>query len=113
MGVKSVIKFHTLATATATGEEYNIKFNYDNDLVMVVSIGGTATSRTLVFQAKDDNGNWVNVLGYNATDATSAITTTSIANEIWKLDLTGFAGFRVSITAIAGGNVSVTGKVVN
>jgi len=80
---------------------------------MVISIGGTATSRTLIFQAKDDNGNWVNVLGYNATDATSSTTTTSIANEIWKIDLTGFVGFRVNITSIAGGNVNVIGMVVN
>ena len=111
--VKTNVIFHNEAIATGNGEEFSIKFNYSNDLTLALDITGTATSRTLVFQAKAQNGNWINVIGYNSTDASSAITTTSTDDEIWKFDLTGYTGFRVVISAIAGGNVTVIGTVVD
>ena len=82
------------------------------DTFKITEISGTSTSRTIVFEVSNaENGTYTLVQGVNLADLSMA-SQTSNNGEIWQID--GLAGlwFRTRISAVAGGNVTVKGKVI-
>ena len=82
------------------------------DTFKITEISGTATSRTIVFEiSNSENGTYSLVQGVRLSDLSMASQATS-NNEVWQID--GLAGlwFRARVSAVAGGNVTVKGKVV-
>lgn len=101
--------FQTSATTTGDGFELWV----DGDFQTInLEISGTATSSTVVFEGKSlDNGSWYAISCVNLSTLTLASQTTG-KSELWQADLTGLIKFRTRISAISGGNLSVSGKVV-
>lgn len=84
----------------------------NTDTFKITEISGTSTSRTLIFEVSNaETGAYSVVQGVKLADLSMA-TQTSGKDEIWQID--GLAGlwFRVRVSAIAGGNVTVKGKAV-
>lgn len=76
-----------------------------------LEISGTSTSRTILFECQSVGGAWYPIQGVRLSDLSMATQTTG-KDEVWQFDITGLAAFRARITAIAGGNISVKGRVV-
>lgn len=76
-----------------------------------IFITGTSTSRTIVFEGSDSEGNWYPALFAKIPDLTMSSQTTG-NNEVWSIDLTDWFAIRARVSAVAGGNVRVTAKVV-
>jgi hypothetical protein len=104
----NILKFQDEATTTGNGEEMKI-INGEN---LTLSITGTATSRTVIFEGKGEVGDYVAVRGFNVKTGVLENQTTGTTDEIWIFDVTGFKTFRARVSAISGGNLSVTGKLV-
>lgn len=101
--------FHNASTTTGNGDELKIRGDYQT---INIEITGTATSSTIVFEGKSqDGGAWYSISCANLAnlDITSQ---TAGKNELWQADLTGLISFRTRIHAIGGGNLSIVGKVV-
>lgn len=98
---------HNAATATGNG----------TDLACAglstagVQIKRTAGTSTVIFQGSIDGTNFVNILAVDFTAGTSATSTT--AEGIWQVDVTGLTTFRVRLDAVAGGAVTVTTRAVS
>lgn len=76
-----------------------------------IFISGTSTSRTIIFEGKDNDGNWYSASAIKLSDATRANQTTG-NNEAWSLDLSNWVSFRIRVSAVAGGYVRVTAKII-
>lgn len=100
--------FQDSVTTTGTG---TLLYPNRNDNVTVY-ISGTSTSRTIAFEGQDTENNWFAIQGVRLSDYSKANSTTG-TNEAWTIDLSGVVAFRANVTAIAGGTVRVTGKVVD
>ena len=83
-----------------------------NDLVTVF-ITGTSSSRTIVFEGCDgeDTPNWYSLSAIKLPDRTIAESTTG-TDEVWEIPLANFVAVRCRVSAVAGGTVRVTGRVV-
>jgi hypothetical protein len=83
-----------------------------NDLVTVF-ITGTSSSRTVVFEGCDgeDTPNWYSLSAIKLPDRTIAESTTG-TDEVWEIPLANFVAVRCRVSAVAGGTVRVTGRVV-
>ena len=82
------------------------------DTFKITEISGTSTTRTIVFEVSNaESGTYTPVQGVNLADLSLA-SQTSNNGEIWQID--GLAGlwFRARVSAVAGGNVTVKGKVI-
>lgn len=102
--------FHDTETSTSNGTQLNI--NSEKSLTIFTS--GTSTSRTLEFKGKDIDDNIYDIVGVkiNDTNFITSINTTNI-NEVWYFEnIEGYTAIYINISAIAGGNVTVKGKVV-
>lgn len=103
--------FHTGIAVPANGnvfENYNSGFNTN----ITISIGGSATTRSIHFEAKGDTGDWIPMICYNVSTNAIANNTTGIADEIWTTDITGIKSVRCRVASLAGGSLSIVGKVV-
>ncbi|MDD4779009.1 MAG: hypothetical protein PHT02_00200 [Tissierellia bacterium] len=103
--------FQSASTATGNGYEYIVS-NVGANTTMAISISGTATARTVVFEGKGLVGDYVAIKCYNSTTGTLASQTTGTTDEIWIADLTGLSKFRCHISSIADNSLSISGKVV-
>ncbi len=79
---------------------------------LTISITGTSTSRTIIFEEGDIDGNYTIIKGARRADLTLATQTTTTA-EVWQFEVVGAHTFRTRISAIAGGTVTVKGKAVS
>ena len=82
------------------------------DTFKITEISGSSTSRTVIFEVSNtETGTYSAVQGVNLADLSMA-SQTSNNGEIWQID--GLAGlwFRARVSAVAGGNVTVKGKVI-
>lgn len=98
--------FQDSITSPATGE---ILYSGKHDNVTVF-ITGTSTSRTIAFQACDEDGNWYSCQAIRLSDSIKATSTTGTA-EAWVIDTTLWSGVRTNVIAVAGGTVKIVGKV--
>ena len=103
--------FHDAATTTGDGTKLTL--NGKNKLIL--NISGTSTSRTITFKIVSNNivsytlGSKVTSTG----DITLATNTTG-TGEVWEIsDLAGYDEVYCSLDAVAGGNVTVKGKLVD
>lgn len=100
--------FQDAATATGNG---NLLYVNKGDVV-TLEIYGTATSGTVLFEAKMPSGAYYSIRGIRLSDYT--IANQSIAlGELWELNAENFVAIRARISAVNGGYISVIGKVVN
>lgn len=81
--------------------------------ILTIYITGTATSRTIVFEGSDSEGNWYNALACKLPELTMATQTTGTTNEVWTIDMTNWVAVRTRVSSISGGTLRITGKVVN
>lgn len=108
----SIHTFHNETTAIGNGTEYSVSMGGSN-LMMIISTAGTSTARTIHFEGKAQSGEWVAIKCYNKTNTTSATSSTGTTPEIWECGLEGLQKFRVRISAVSGGNLSIFGEVVD
>lgn len=76
MGVRSVHTFQSEAVAMGNGTEHVINYNHNGELIMVLDISGTSTTRTVIFEGAGENGNYQAMAGYKMLDLTTASQTT-------------------------------------
>lgn len=101
------VTLQSVATAVGNGTVLNI----GGLKTLTIEISGTSTSRTVVFEAASESGTYFPIYGTNLQNQ-SFFTQTAGNNGVWRFDLTGLTTFRARISAVAGGDVTVTGKAV-
>lgn len=101
------VTLQNAATATGNGTALAV----GGLRTVTVEVTGTSTSRTIIFEGASVSGVYYAMMGVKLADFSTATQTTT-NNEVWQFDVTGLVNFRTRISAVAGGNVSVKGKVV-
>lgn len=102
----------TLQNAVSTAGSGTSIYMGGADTFKITEISGTSASRTIVFEISNTElGTYSAVQGVRLSDFTMGLQASS-NGEVWQID--GLAGlwFRVRVSAVAGGNVTVKGKVV-
>ena len=89
----------------------NILYGNTNDTVTVF-ITGNSTSRTIVFEGMDGEGNWWSMPAFKLPNYDLANQTTG-NNESWELDLANYVAVKCRVSSVAGGYVRITARVVN
>ncbi|MCK9330250.1 MAG: hypothetical protein M0Q94_10290 [Candidatus Cloacimonetes bacterium] len=79
---------------------------------LTIYITGDSTSRTINFEGCDSENNWYSAPAIRLPELTTATSTTGI-NEVWSINLGNWVGIRCRISAINGGTVKITGRVVD
>lgn len=88
-------------------------FYTNRNNIVTVYITGSSTSRTILFQGADGEGNWYPIIGCKISDAFMPMaTSTTGTNEKWQFDVADSLAIRMNVTAIAGGNLRITGRAV-
>lgn len=107
---RSRIASHTFQNAvTAAGQ--GTALTVGGYRTLTVEISGTSTSRTLEFKAAGPSGAYRQLTAVRLSDFTVASSTTG-SGELWQFDVTGLSSVIMDVTAVAGGNVTVQGRVV-
>lgn len=101
--------FHNNTIAISNGNILNI---ITGMVTMNIFITGNATGTTCIFEGKDEDGNWYPVNCANLSSNAYANQTTG-KNEVWQADLTSWFAFRIRISAITNGGLTIKGKVTN
>lgn len=108
--VQSKVANVTLQNA-ATAAGNGTVFTVGAFKTITLSINGTSTSRTIVFEVADSDGNYTPIQGVKLNDFAMGTQTTG-TGEKWTFEVTGVTSFRTRVTAVAGGNVTVKGTAV-
>jgi len=103
--------FHNAVTTTGDGVTLPIVCDHSPDAVVVIAITGTATASTVNFKGLDGNGKYTDLYCTNLTTGTGAIQTTG-TDEIWRVNVAGLEGVRCNISAVSGGSLTITGKLI-
>lgn len=104
------ITFHNQAITSSTGVEYSVS-SYSATTIEL-EIFGTATSHSLTLEGKIKD-NWRVISGVKASDySTTSNGVITTKDALWQVDVTGLTGFRVNLTAVSGGNITVLGRAV-
>jgi hypothetical protein len=101
------IVFHNAATTAVNGTTLAV----GGAKSLTIEVNGTSTSRTIIFEGAITSGAWCAIQGVKMQDLSIASQTTG-KDEIWQFDVTGLVFFRARISAIAGGSITVKGKIV-
>ena len=103
--------FHSETNVSGNGNDY-INMVNDNNLTMIISAYGSATSCTLTFYGKTVNENeYVPIKVVKTSDF--AFSYTGGINEGYAVDLLSFSHIRVALSDVVGGNVTVVGQVIS
>jgi len=94
-------------TKVSTGDYINVTNSDD----LVISVYGTSTSFTLLFQGSLDNINYFGISGTKLSDPMAFSASTSSLSEAWEFDVSALASFRTSLTVIGNGNVTVVANI--
>lgn len=100
------VTFHNAATVAANGAAAVVA-GYKT---LTIEIYGTSTSRTITFYGKSASGTLRAISGVKLSDLSIATNTTGTA-EIWVFDVSGLESVTIDLTAVAGGNVTVKGRL--
>jgi hypothetical protein len=103
----AMITFHNSRTVAADGQEFTVGAYK----TLTVEISGTSTSRTVEFKGAGPSGTLFPIMGVRLSDFSTATKTVG-SGELWLFDITGLDKVIMDLTAVAGGNVTVTGKAV-
>ena len=98
-------------TAPANGDAILLNAYNLQSATLLISLSGTATSFTAQFMASLDGINYVPVCGTKSTDGITSANSTSVMNEAWEFDVSAYTHFKCYITAVSGGNVTVTANL--
>ena len=101
------ITFHNAAIVAAQGTVLTV----GGLKTLVIEISGTSASRTIAFEGAGASGTYRAINGVRSADLAVA-TSTNTSGEIWQFDITGFVTVSMNLTAVAGGNVTITGRAV-
>jgi hypothetical protein len=74
-------------------------------------ISGTSTSRQIYFEGSDNEGNWYAIPAVKLPELTIATSTTD-NNTSYVINVTNYVSVRARVSAVAGGTVRITGKIV-
>lgn len=99
--------FHSVVTQAGNGTSLTIG-EYQK---LTLGISGTSTSRTIEFHVIDENGIDDVIQGIKPKDFSTA-SFSSGNNETWQFEISGYVTFYAKITAVAGGNVTIKGRVM-
>lgn len=103
----SDITFHDAATVASNGTVVAVG-GFKN---LTVEIYGTSTSRTVTFYGKSKSGTLRPMQGVRVSDFAMSLNSTT-KDEIWQFDITGLDYVVMDLTAVAGGDVSVKGRMI-
>ena len=94
------------AAADTASAVISLRGSYDT---LTLQIIGTAanSARTITFEESIDGTNYVAAMGLLKTDMATLATGTTNKAEVWTFSVTDVARFRVALTAITGGTVTV------
>jgi len=107
-GGKDVL-FHDAAIIPAVGPDVLIG-GYNT---LLVEIYGTSATRLVNFMGKSKSGTARPILGYKENDLTyTAANNTISSGELWKFDVAGLDSVSMQVAAVATGNVSIKGRLV-
>lgn len=102
----AVSTFHNAATATGRGTV----FPCENFNTMTFEVSGTATSFTLVPEGISFSSTPVALFVTNLN--TGAGTASITANGLYRVTVTALLGVNMNLTAVTGGNVTVSAKIL-
>lgn len=103
--------FQNAVTTAGNGTAFGVTTASKSYKTITLEITGTSTSRTVVFEGSSVSGAWYPIQGVKLSDLSMGTQTTG-KDEVWQFEVTGLAAFRTRVSAVAGGNVTVKGKVV-
>ena len=98
---KATHVFLNSASAATDGTEFPV-YNTDPLSKFVVSFTGGMSSKTIDFEGKNLNGNYVPLLATNMATGTTGSQTTSVAAENWSIPTMGMKAVRCKLVAISG-----------
>lgn len=104
--------FHNKSINVGDGIEYS-PIKGSSEMILSISISGTATARTVVFEAKGSIGGYVPIICSNISNTVFSSTSSGTSDEIWQVDLAGIKSFRARISSISGGYLSISGEIVD
>lgn len=108
IGIENFIFMENI-TAPGISKEYMVNSGA-NDIV--IEFSGTASNFSATFEAKINSKYYPHKLCVNlSTLDISSIVTDMTA--LWNVDLTSVTGFRVNVTSVSGGNLTVSGRSTN
>lgn len=106
------VSLQNAATVAGNGTEYVPAYNVE----LSFEITGTSATRAIAFEAAGPSGVYVPFTAFNVTDPSRMDTGTTGGNtaspESWSVSIPVGWKFRARISAVAGGNVSISGKSV-
>ena len=103
----TAITFHDAATVAARGTVLTV----GGLKALFVEISGTSASRTIAFEGAGASATYSAITGVRLADLAVATFTITSA-EIWQFDVSGLVTVSMNLTAVAGGNVTITGRAV-
>lgn len=109
MGSQQYIIMHDAQTTVSEGK-YII---CNNSTSLIISLGGTSTSFSCSFYGSLDDKTYFLYEGSKLGDSSILLNTTTTINEGFEFDVSGILYFKVKITAISNGNVTITGNAIN
>lgn len=95
-------------TIVSVGDSVNLS----NTDTLVISVSGTSTSFSIIFQGSLNTTDYFSIAGTKLLDNITSSATTSTMGEAWEFDVSALTRFQASIVAIANGNVSVTANII-
>lgn len=95
------------AATESTSAVITLRGSFDT---LTLQIEGSAanSARTLTFEESIDGVNYVAAMGLLKTDMATLATGTTSKGQVWVFSATDVSRFRVALTAITGGTVTVT-----
>jgi len=105
----SNIVLQNAVSVVGVGSPYTLT---GSEKTLVIEVTGAAnTVRTVLFQVCGLSGVYYPIQGVRLSDFTVGAQSTNLG-EMWQFDVTGVTGVQANLTAITGGTVTVTGRVV-
>ncbi len=104
-------RFLNEETAATTGNEFRVE-NRTGSTTIAISVSGTATAYTIALEAKGLLGDYVAIWGWDETNKTLISSVTEATGKLITIDGTAKDKIRLNLSAVSGGNISASGKVV-
>ena len=101
------IVFHNAASTPVNGTALTV----GSYKTLTVEIYGTSSSRTVTFIGISKSGTGRAIQGINLATFSLATSTTG-TGEFWQFDITGLDSVLLVLTAVSGGNVTISGRAI-
>jgi len=117
MKMVSSLASAVILQAGATSASNGTSYKPTSPQTLTFEITGTSTSRTIIFELAGPKGVYQAHPGYKIGDTTYTAATqttggSTAAPESWEADIPANYSFRARVSAIAGGNVDISGSAV-